>query len=548
MCMSVSPPLTWTSTSAPTIRPRLTTLARTTWLPSTWPSTSSATIAANWPQSRKPLTPRTSPIAARTGGWTARTAEMIRCRETKLACSRRAPRGTCAQNPVGRDVAGPVCAVVVTSLSSAGAPTQLSAKVGADPASPEGLGADARQLELLQPEPVQPTAEGERGRRPVLRVAPALGEVPAVAPGGEDGAFQPPLHPRVGCGGDVGADVHPGEPPVPQRAHRLDDPADLRLEHDQDRVVSEVGVRPVEDEEVREPGDDGAEVRARAVLPLLVQVAAAPAGDGHGGQELGGGEAGAEDDRVDPAFGAVGGEDGVRADLGDALLDHLDLWQPQGRVPLVGHQDPLAAHRVGRGERLPELRVGHLAGQVLAEPGAVGEQQPGLGVEAQRAELVGEVVALAAEPQQAGDPAESGERAGAVGPIGLAQDVGRRALEDGETGHLRCDLRHDLDRAGARAQHRDPLVAEVVPVVPVRGVEERALERVQTGDVGGARSAELAGGGDQDVGLVLGPAGEGEPPAAGGLVEGRREDLAVEPDVRQDGEVTGHVAEVLVDL
>jgi hypothetical protein len=60
-------------------------------------------------------------MTARTGGWTARIAEMIRCRETKLASSRRAPRGTLAQNPDGRDVVGPVCVVVIL-LYSAGRP------------------------------------------------------------------------------------------------------------------------------------------------------------------------------------------------------------------------------------------------------------------------------------------------------------------------------------------------------------------------------------------------------------------------------------------
>ena len=59
-------------------------------------------------------------MAASTGGWTARTAEMMRCRDTKLASSRRAPRGTFAQNPDGRDVVGPAC-MVVMPLSSAGA-------------------------------------------------------------------------------------------------------------------------------------------------------------------------------------------------------------------------------------------------------------------------------------------------------------------------------------------------------------------------------------------------------------------------------------------
>ena len=54
--------------------------------------------------------------------------------------------------------------------------------------------------------------------------------------------------------------------PLLQRPHRLHDPTDLRLEHHQDRVVPEVGVRAVEHEQVREPGDDGAEVGAGSAV------------------------------------------------------------------------------------------------------------------------------------------------------------------------------------------------------------------------------------------------------------------------------------------
>src|SRR3954466_2804163 len=103
-------------------------------------------------------------MAASTGGGTARTAEMIRCRGTKLASSRRAPRGTEAQNPVGRDVVVAMPGVVTPPLS----------------AGPRSAGV-RRDLELPEPELPQPAAEGQRGGRPVLGVPPALGQVPAVA-------------------------------------------------------------------------------------------------------------------------------------------------------------------------------------------------------------------------------------------------------------------------------------------------------------------------------------------------------------------------------
>ena len=65
---------------------------------------------------------------------------------------------------------------------------------------------------------------------------------------------------------------------------------------------------------------------------------------------------------------------------------------------------------------------------------------------------------------------------------------------------VRRDLRHELEGAGAGADHRDALALQVDVVAPARGVERRALEVVEAGDVGQARLVELADGADHRIG------------------------------------------------
>jgi hypothetical protein len=79
-------------------------------------------------------------------------------------------------------------------------------------------------------------------------------------------------------------------------------------------------------------------------------------------------------------------------------------------------------------------------------------------------------------------------------------------------------------------------------------MEAGALEPVQAGDVGRARPAQLTGGSDQHVGLVLRASLQCQPPRAAVLVEGGGEHLRAEPDVPDHVEVPGDVAQVLMDL
>ncbi len=93
-----------------------------------------------------------------------------------------------------------------------------------------------------------------------------------------------------------------------------------------------------------------------------------------------------------------------------------------------------------------------------------------------------------------------------------------------QLGHLRLEVGHELDRGGARADHRDALAVEGVLVVPLRGVEDHALERADALYIGQLRRAQRAGAGDEDL------SGEGarvrlDAPVLGPLLPGGGADL-----------------------
>ena len=62
------------------------------------------------------------------------------------------------------------------------------------------------------------------------------------------------------------------------------------------------------------------------------------------------------------------------------------------------------------------------------------------------------------------------------------------------------DLGHDLDGAGAGADHRDALAGEVDAVVPLRGVERGARRSSSRAlELGDQRDVQTAGAGDQEL-------------------------------------------------
>jgi hypothetical protein len=115
------------------------------------------------------------------------------------------------------------------------------------------------------------------------------------------------------------------------------------------------------------------------------------------------------------------------------------------------------------------------------------------------------------------------------GAVPARQEPVPRALEDGRVRRLLGHLGHELDGARARADHRHPLAAQVVAVVPLGGVEAVARERARQPWHRGP--VELAGGDDHRVGGALaatrldGPAAGAVVPAAGRHVHAGLDDL-----------------------
>ena len=99
----------------------------------------------------------------------------------------------------------------------------------------------------------------------------------------------------------------------------------LCLGHEDDRHVAEAGVRPEQQEQVREAGEGGAAEGLRAAARVLGDRDALAVADAVGDRQVGDVEAGAEDDRVDLELLAGGGDDRVRPDLDDAVGDSSQL-------------------------------------------------------------------------------------------------------------------------------------------------------------------------------------------------------------------------------
>ena len=81
--------------------------------------------------------------------------------------------------------------------------------------------------------------------------------------------------------------------------------------------------------------------------------------------------------------------------------------------------------------------------------------------------------------------------------VGLRGHPDGGALEDGELGQLRRDLGDELDGGGAGADDGGAAAVEVEVVVPLRGVDDRAVERVDAGDLGHLGLGQEPGGGEQ---------------------------------------------------
>ena len=309
-----------------------------------------------------------------------------------------------------------------------------------------------------------------------------------------------------------------------------------------------VGVRAIEDEHVRKARHGGAQVRLGPLVPDPVQLTPVEPEDRQRGDEVLGLEAGPVDDHVGGPFDAVGADDAGGLDPLDRPADQLDVGADEGRVPVRGEEDPLAADLVV-GRRLgDQLRVAERAPALaLGDPTERRHQPPVPGEPVGRGLEEGEHT----EPRRGDTGREALEQLalpGRVGAVELRQHPGGRALVDRQALGDVGDRGHELDRAGAGADHRHPLAGELDVVIPFGGVKDRALEVLDPGDRRDLGTAELAAGGDQEVELVALAVGRDHRPAPRLRVEARLRDLDPEPQMRAQAELGDAVLEVGEDL
>src|SRR6266704_6405584 len=119
-----------------------------------------------------------------------------------------------------------------------------------------------KQVVVLWIEVAYPAPELKGKPRPESRVAPVGIKVPTDAPGGPDSVLHPLLHLRIECLLNLGP--HLGGPHVPPLhcAQAVQDIRDLRLDHEDHRIVTQASVWADEQEQIRKPRDGRPEIGA----------------------------------------------------------------------------------------------------------------------------------------------------------------------------------------------------------------------------------------------------------------------------------------------
>ena len=330
----------------------------------------------------------------------------------------------------------------------------------------------------------------------------------------------------------------------------MKDVARLALDHEDDRVVSEVRVRPVCHEEVREAGDRDSQVGLGTFLPFHLQRSAFQASDLHGCQEFGAPETCGQDDSVSGMSAALAIDNPVLAHALDPCGHDLDVLSLQRRIVVIGDEDAAGSYRVVRNQGRLQLRVRDDAPHVLLCHALEEPAQPGSGVEDDRVTQL----EIAPDPPpvelcQPGMAREAVDLLPAIGTIHARDHPVGAALKHGQVLHLLGDLRDELDGAGRVADNRSALAREVVFVVPARRVELLSPEVSESRDVRHFGAVQLPDGADQHLCLSIFPSPGPKPPHGGGFVEVSGHDLRAEPDVRHDAvllRAVVHVGEKLV--
>jgi hypothetical protein len=272
-------------------------------------------------------------------------------------------------------------------------------------------------------------------------------------------------------GGGVGVDVPPPVVLHPGDRARRELGLPLKLGDDRARAI---GVRPVQDEEVREAGHGDAQVCGLPVPPRVLQAEPAEPADRERSEEVRRLESRAQHEHVDGSLHAAVVHDAGVRHRGHRVRDEFGVGSVERAVVGRRQDDALAPPRVARRDAAAHLLVrdGRLDKRHAACP-PLGLTPAGQ-VECPAAlhrlvEQPGAVDFLRAR-NAAVDPALGR----AEWPLQLRLDPARFALEDIQPGGLFGDGGDHLGRGGPGSHHRNALAAEVNVRLPVRRVERGA--------------------------------------------------------------------------
>ena len=231
--------------------------------------------------------------------------------------------------------------------------------------------------------------------------------------------------------------------------------------------------------------------------------------------------------------------------------DELDVVLLERGIEGAREDRPLARIRVPRRDGLAQVRpVGELALDVVEAELPARFVRLGAGpVQAPAPQAPLQQVPLApALPAPAPGMAE--RRPLPVGEVVLAlgHDPTGFALEHVELLHDRLDRGDDLRGRRAGTDDGDDLAAQVVLVLPARGVKLRSLEVVEPGPLRVAGHVEKADGAHQHVALLDGRVVELQHPEVAVVVPRGGLHRDAEPQVRTKAELVDRVLEILLEL
>jgi hypothetical protein len=190
----------------------------------------------------------------------------------------------------------------------------------------------------------------------------------------------------------------------------------------------------------------------------------------------------------------------------------LDVRAAERRQEHRAEQDPLAAEHVVRPELAPQLRIGDLLAHEQRRLQPPDEPERAWVADHQRQRFAVLVDEPATELLHAGDVLDHPPHPPRVWAVLTWQEPVAGPLENVQATDQWRDLRHELDRARAGADHRDALALQVVVVVPGGRVEAVTLERPV--DARERRLVELSGRDDHRVRLPAPPVGSRHRPSS----------------------------------